>query len=100
MTDMLQHVRHPLPNASERLTIDGTVRQLTVPAGAYQGRVHMIGGPAMYTIDGQTPPSASRGNPIYDNEEKMFNLAELINSKWVRQGAVNGAIEATYYIRN
>lgn len=99
-SQMLQHVRHPIPTASQQLTIDATVRRLTVPAGAYEGRLTFTGGPGRYTIDGQTDPSATVGYPIYDNEEKTFNLGELNNSRWIRQGGVNGQVIVTYYIRN
>lgn len=90
--------RPSIPFSYQELTIDGTVRRLTVPDGTLEARVKFLNGPIRYTLDGSTSPVAGAlGVPAYDLDQEIWNLAELIRFASTRDGAVNGLAQVHYY---
>lgn len=53
-------------------------------------------GPSRYRIDGGDPTAAS-GIPLFDRDQVLLNAQEADQVKFIRQGATNGTVRATYY---
>ncbi len=84
----------------EKLTVDNTVKSLTVPTDADRALMVLEDGKIRFRMDG-TAPTASEGLPFAINDSYTvmgeFNLA---NFKAIRTDAASGTLYILYFRRN
>ena len=82
--------------AYEDLSIDGTVKTPTPPAGARIAKIFFRGANVRVTFHGVNP-SSTVGVPFYDGYEEWFTLGELQAMRMTREGSTNGEAHIIYY---
>ena len=70
------------------LAVSSSVVTLTVPSGAYCCGIYVRSNPVVFTTDGETDPTATKGSQANAGSEISLNSRdELLKARFIRQGS-------------
>lgn len=86
----------PVDNGRERLTVDGTVRLLTVPASAIVGYCRLETAQIRFTLD-TSDPTSTAGRVLEPGESlTLSGRGELTQFRAIRTGGTSGVLDVEY----